>query len=120
MNYLAETLNELTKEKRKGYGEYPKCPECGYAMVWTFSFRYKEWACLPCYVTAPMFHGFDKVWRNIKYMDAKKRLWQRDLSVIARTEGGATCAVCNDKTCKWCKDADNKNYKFTYWKTRIN
>ena len=116
MRYLAETLNELNKEERKDYGQYPKCSGCGQAMVFTFAFPYKEYACLPCDIAVPMFHGLEKIWRHDKTMARKKKLWQEDLSVIARRDGGAECAVCKDESCKYCKNSADENYKFKYWK----
>lgn len=101
-------------------GEYPKCPDCGQAMIWTYAFPYKEYACLPCDQTAPMFNGLKKVKRSDKYMYAKKCKWQNDLTVIARTIGGAGCGVCKNGSCKYCKMANDKNYKFKYWKTNLN
>ena len=118
MKYLAETLREITKEKRKGYAEYPKCPNCGNAMVFTMSFKYKEWACLPCNETDEFFPYNPKIWRSIKYMDGKKNKWAEELSVIARRSGGGECAVkgCKEGNCDLCKKAADKDYKFKYWK----
>ena len=50
----------MNKEKKV---EYPKCPDCGKAMVWTFSFPHKEYACLPCNRTVPMFNSLEKILR---------------------------------------------------------
>ncbi len=106
----------MNKEKKV---EYPKCPDCGKAMVWTFSFPHKEYACLPCNRTVPMFNSLEKILRYPESVKAKKKKWQRDLSVIGRTLGGGTCTVCKDGSCEWCKDAANPDYKFEYWKTKI-
>lgn len=120
MNYLAQSLHEITKEKREGYAEYPQCPNCGQAMVFTMAFPYQEWACLPCDEVDEFFPRNTRIWRSIKYMDAKKRKWGEELSVIARRSGGGECAVdgCVNGSCSLCKKARDRNYTFRYWKRR--
>ena len=95
-------------------GEYPLC-KCGQAMVWSFALNGNECVCAPCRHGEPMFNGRDKVLRNIYYMNAKKAKWGDDLTVVARRISGATCAMCKDKSCRWCKITEDKNYKFKYW-----
>ena len=119
MNYLVESLKEITKETRNDYGQYPACPLCDQAMVCTFSFPGNESACLPCDTLAPMFNSLEKVWRQDRTMAKKKKLWSEDLSVIGRRIGGATCAMCEDGKCKYCKNASNKNYQFKFWKKNL-
>lgn len=110
---------ETDKKGREGYSQYPGCPECGHAMVWTSAFPGSEYACLPCNVDVPMFNCLPKVWRAKKAMAEKKKRWGMDLSVIGLRIGGGTCAMCKDGKCKYCKNADNKNYKFKYWKKNL-
>jgi len=121
MKYLAETLHEITKEKREDYAEYPACPNCGNAMVFTMSFPYKEWACLPCGETDEFFPRNKEIWRNIKAMDSKKRKWREELSIIARHIGGGKCAVegCENGSCELCRKAADKNYQFKFWKSNL-
>lgn len=94
--------------------EYPLC-KCGQAMVWSFALMGCEWVCAPCRRGAPMYNGYEKVLRNRYYMNAKKAKWSDDLTVIASRFGGATCAICKDKSCRRCKIAEDKNYEFKYW-----
>lgn len=116
MKYLAETLHEINKDKNEDYGEYPKCPKCGNAMVFTFAFPYKEWACLPCDTQDEFFPRNPKIRRSIKYMDAKKRKWSEELNIIARRFGGGKCAV---EGCEICKKAADEKYQFKYWKINL-
>lgn len=120
-NYLAQSLKEITKEKEENFGEYPACPSCGSAMVGSFALPYKEWVCAPCGTGLPMFNGETKLCRSIKYMDAKKSRWSKELSIICRRIGGGQCAVkgCENGSCDYCKRAADKNYKFIYWKKNI-
>ena len=98
--------------------KYPKCPKCGQAMIFTFAFKFKEYACLPCNETDTFFIRNDKVERNKYYMNAKKKKWGRDLNVIARRFGGAICD-CGDGSCNDCKQAKDENYQFEYWKKNL-
>ena len=84
-------------------------------MVWTFAFKFKEYACLPCNRTDEFCIKNDIVERNVYYMNAKKKRWSKDLGVIARRWGGAKCD-CRNGSCDDCRRAKNKNYQFEYWK----
>jgi len=108
----------MNKEKKT---KYPLCPNCNNAMVWTFAFPYKEYACLPCDESAPMFNGLTKGFRSEKSMNAKKEKWSEELSIIARRIGGAQCAVdgCVNGSCDLCKKSADKNYKFKYYKSNL-
>lgn len=100
--------------------EYPACPNCSNAMVFSFAMRGCEYVCLPCYEGVGMFNGQPKLERTVKYMVAKKRKWSLELSIIARRFGGARCAICEDKSCNICIATADKNYRFKYWKTRCS
>lgn len=99
--------------------EYPACRNCGNAMVWSFAFSGCEYVCLPCDEGEPMWNSRPKLERQVSSMEAKKRKWQEELTILGRRVGGGTCAVCKDHSCKWCKLSDNKDYKFKIWKSRV-
>lgn len=124
MNYLAETLHELNKEKKKNKIEVPKCPSCGEGMVFTFAFPRMEYACLPCNETDEFFPRNEMIEVSEKEHDKKKKLWSKDLEVIA-FRGGARCGKNHpeNEVCKKCKlpkeRAKDTNYKFKFWKSKM-
>lgn len=93
-------------------GEYPECTSCHNAMVFSFAIRGNEWVCLPCYEGVGMFNSRKKLTRTIKYMDAKKKKWNEELSILARRFGGGTCAICDDYSCDLCIKTLDKSYQF--------
>lgn len=103
----------------KTKAEYPKCPNCHNAMVFTFSFPHKEYACLPCNETDEFFPYNEKEVRTIKHMDSKKRLWGDELHRIAMllNGDGARCGRLAD-TGK-CHVCDNEGFEFKIWKSRL-
>lgn len=99
----------MSEEKKS---EYPECPRCEQAMVWSFAMSGCEYVCLPCWEGVPMWHGRPKLERSDRYMAEKKRKWSTELSIMARRWGGASCAICDDGSCWLCKLTDDKGYKF--------
>ena len=99
--------------------EYPECPSCGQAMVFTMAFPYQEYACLPCNETDEFFPKNERVLRSIKYMDAKKKKWSDELHRISCIEivnyGKCTYKEKNGK----CSICDNKHFQFKYWKSKV-
>lgn len=104
----------MTKEVQETKGEYPQCPHCKNAMVWSFAFNGCEYACLPCNYGAPMFNGLNKVQRSNKYMDEKRRKWSDDIHAIPN--GGRCVSKSKGEPCDVC---DNPNYEFKYWKKNL-
>lgn len=100
--------------------EYPACSECGNAMVWSFAFSGCEYVCLPCDTAVPMWNSNHKVERTVRHMDAKKRLWREELSILGRRYGGGRCAICQDESCQLCKKTKDPNYQFKVWKSRVH
>ena len=121
MKYLAETLHEINKEKKNDEIEVPQCPNCGEGMVFTFSFPRKEYACLPCGKTDEFLPRNNRILVLEKEHNAKKKLWKKDLGVIAYRWGGATCGKCKNtpRGCRHCRElkigAADKNYKFEFY-----
>lgn len=99
--------------------EYPACPSCGNAMVYSFAMMCCEYVCLPCYEGVPMFNSEPKLERSVAHMDAKKREWSMELSIIARRFGGARCALCDDASCEICLNTANPDYRFKIWESRV-
>lgn len=91
----------------------PVCPKCGKFMVFTFAFRSKEYACLPCGTTEEFL--CEKIMVSAEEHEKKRKLWEKDLQKLGLLRGGALCAKCQDeRSCDDCKAT--LAHKYEYWK----
>lgn len=92
--------------------ELPVCPSCNGPMIFTFAFRGKEFACLPCNETDEFFCMNDKRMFPKEEVEALREKWSDDLHRIGATYGGGTCTKA---VCGICPPHP---YEFKFWKVK--
>jgi len=98
--------------------EYPQCTKCGHAMVWSFAIPYKEYVCAPCGRGLPMFNSAPKLMRSGRYMNRKKKKWERDLHAITVSSGSGQCiSERNGEPCP-LGICPPDSYEYQYWRKR--